>query len=102
MKKVYSKVNFDGKTTSIIDDYKQNSSEDYSERELHFPSVYIETSQSIINILEDDPFDYDIVNIDNRLLTVPEVLSLEFLLYVNHYYFFFLVIKTRFISVFNV
>ncbi|XP_047534346.1 cilia- and flagella-associated protein 61-like [Vanessa atalanta] len=82
--KTHSKVNFDRKSAmrKSFDHfyYRKQYSED-SERELNSPTPSTATNPSFVNyLLDDDPFDYEIVNIDNRLLTVPEVLSSEFLL----------------------
>ncbi|CAH0726953.1 unnamed protein product, partial [Brenthis ino] len=79
-KKSHSKVNFVRNITTQSDDYKHQYSEDYSERELRSSNISLNVSQSVANILEEEPFDYEIVNIDKRLLTVPEVLSCDFLL----------------------
>lgn len=80
-KKSHSKVNFVRNIiTTQSDDYKHQYSEDYSERELRSSNISLNVSQSVANILEEEPFDYEIVNIDKGLLTVPEVLSCDFLL----------------------
>nr|XP_034832777.1 cilia- and flagella-associated protein 61-like [Maniola hyperantus] len=79
-----SRVNFDhqAEPKERYDNFFSNqTSEDYSEKELISPVPSTLTSQSLANLLDDDPFDYEIVNIDNKLLNVPEVLSSEFLLY---------------------
>ncbi|CAH2090284.1 unnamed protein product [Euphydryas editha] len=80
--KSQSKVYFDHKSTmrQSFDHFYYNNSEDYSEREIHSPTHSIGTNLSVANLLDDDPFDYEIVNIDHRLLTVPDVLSCDFLL----------------------
>ncbi|XP_050344624.1 cilia- and flagella-associated protein 61-like [Nymphalis io] len=82
--KTHSKVNFDRKSAMrrSFDHfyYSKQYSED-SEREISSPTPSTATNLSFVNcLLEDDPFDYEIVNIDNRLLTVPQVLSYELLL----------------------
>ncbi|KAL0828898.1 hypothetical protein ABMA28_003801 [Loxostege sticticalis] len=58
--------------------YKHRHSDDYSDK------VYVEsprqsqvTGISITDLLEEDPFDYEIVNIDNELLAIPEALSCD-------------------------
>ncbi|XP_045451891.1 cilia- and flagella-associated protein 61-like [Melitaea cinxia] len=80
--KSQSKVYFDRKSAvrQSFDHFYYNNSEDYSEREIHSPTPSNTTNLSVANLLDDDPFDYEIVNIDHRLLTVPEVLSCDFLL----------------------
>lgn len=80
--KSQSKVYFDRKSAvrQSFDHFYYNNSEDYSEREIHSPTPSNATNLSVANLLDDDPFDYEIVNIDHRLLTVPEVLSCDFLL----------------------
>nr|XP_026494601.1 cilia- and flagella-associated protein 61-like [Vanessa tameamea] len=82
--KTHSKVNFDRKSAmrkSFDHFYYRNQYSEDSERELNSPTPSTATNPSFVNyLLDDDPFDYEIVNIDNRLLTVPEVLSSEFLL----------------------
>ncbi|CAH2258829.1 jg12557 [Pararge aegeria aegeria] len=76
-----SRVNFDcqaDKSRKRFDDffYKQTS-EDYSEKELMSPSPSMLTNRSVADLLDGDPFDYEIVNIDKVLLSVPEVLPSE-------------------------
>ncbi|XP_039757377.1 cilia- and flagella-associated protein 61-like [Pararge aegeria] len=75
------RVNFDcqaDKSRKRFDDffYKQTS-EDYSEKELMSPSPSMLTNRSVADLLDGDPFDYEIVNIDKVLLSVPEVLPSE-------------------------
>ncbi|XP_045773728.1 cilia- and flagella-associated protein 61-like isoform X4 [Maniola jurtina] len=78
-----SRVNFECQTEpkERFDNFFSNqTSEDYSEKELISSAPSALTCLSVTNLLDDDPFDYEIVNIDDKLLNVPEVLSSEFLL----------------------
>ncbi|KAJ0176178.1 hypothetical protein K1T71_008352 [Dendrolimus kikuchii] len=57
--------------------YRQQTSDDFSEKDslARTPS---QTTLSFTDILlEEDPFDYEIVNIDKSLLTIPEMVSLD-------------------------
>lgn len=56
---------------------REQPSDDYSDKiYIQSPDPSISTDFSITDyLLEDDPFDYDIVNIDTNLLTIPEVVS---------------------------
>ncbi|CAG9583144.1 unnamed protein product [Danaus chrysippus] len=76
-----SKVNFDseGMTKRSFEHfYYPNTSEDFSEKEINSPSLSVATNPSIMNFfLDDDAFEYEIVNIDKTLLTIPEGLSCD-------------------------
>ncbi|XP_052742289.1 cilia- and flagella-associated protein 61-like [Bicyclus anynana] len=75
-----SKVNFDCQhdaRDSFDHIFYKQTSEDYSEKDVS-PSPSVVIDPSVANLLDVDPFDYEIVNIDNILLNVPEVLSSEF------------------------
>ncbi|OWR42822.1 hypothetical protein KGM_211353 [Danaus plexippus plexippus] len=78
-----SKVNFDSEgiaKRSFEHFYYPNTSEDYSEKEINSPSLSVATNPSIMNFfLDDDAFEYEIVNIDKTLLTIPEGLSCDLL-----------------------
>ncbi|CAK1543044.1 unnamed protein product [Leptosia nina] len=79
-----SKVNFRRSSASVGRSFSslhrhQESSEDMSEKILLSPILSRRTS-FVEYLLEEDPFDYEIVNIDHKLLSVPEVLSQDFLL----------------------
>ncbi|XP_045500084.1 cilia- and flagella-associated protein 61-like [Colias croceus] len=53
------------------------TSDDYSDKVFITP---VQSHTTFVDcLLDEDPFDYEIVNIDHHLLTVPEVLSREFL-----------------------
>lgn len=58
--------------------YHQRTSDDFSERDF-LAKTPSQATLSFTNdfLLEDDPFDYEIVNIDKSLLTVPEMASLD-------------------------
>lgn len=72
--KTSSKVNFRRSSHYNIDNYLHQTSDELSEKILLSPIM--SQSPSFVNfLLEEDPFDYEIVNIDRNLLTVPQVLS---------------------------
>lgn len=68
-----SKVNFKryAKRNHSLDHniIKQNDSDDLSDRIFNFsPNLSQNALVSVANMLDDDPFDYDIVNIDQKWL----------------------------------
>lgn len=55
-------------------------SDDYSDKVFsNSPTVSQTTNMSMSMFLEDDPFDYDIVNIDVSLLTLAGTCSADFM-----------------------
>lgn len=61
-----------------LDHVMYNTSDDYSDRILmHSPTLSISDDLAMHVMLDEDPFDYDIVNIDVSLLTIGAFSSLE-------------------------
>ncbi|CAK1582874.1 unnamed protein product [Parnassius mnemosyne] len=56
--------------------FKKEISDDYSNKIYRTSTM---SNLSVANLLDEDPFDYEIVNIDSKLLTVPRVLSTDFM-----------------------
>nr|XP_049700690.1 cilia- and flagella-associated protein 61 [Helicoverpa armigera] len=64
-----SKVSFTGHAPNF-DHMIKSTSDDFSDRTVFSPRESDTTSlYSVVNLLDEDPFDYDIVNIDTTLLT---------------------------------
>ncbi|XP_052750264.1 cilia- and flagella-associated protein 61 [Galleria mellonella] len=78
--KMSSKVNFGhsiGERHSMEQLRNKTFSVDLSENYTTSPTQSQTTNYSVIDLLEGDTFDYDIINIDKKLLTVPDVNSFE-------------------------
>ncbi|CAG4996675.1 unnamed protein product [Parnassius apollo] len=60
--------------------FKKQISDDYNDKNYRLSTTMsIMSNISVANLLDEDPFDYEIVNIDTKLLTVPRVLSTDFM-----------------------
>lgn len=58
--------------------YKKENSDDYSTKFYAMsPTLSLVSNISVAHLLDEDPFDYDIVNIDTKLLTTPHVPSVD-------------------------
>lgn len=67
-----ARINMDSLVTRISEDYSVKKAESPTTSQASFKSTETLT-------LDDDPFDYEIVNIDKSLLSLSEALSCELL-----------------------
>ncbi|XP_059061704.1 cilia- and flagella-associated protein 61-like [Achroia grisella] len=76
-RKKSSKVNFNRRNSrrSMQELISTRFSDDMSDKMYADSPTQSQTSYSVIDLLEGDSFDYDIVNIDKSLLTIPEMQS---------------------------
>lgn len=58
--------------------HRKETSDDYSTKFYAMsPTLSLVSNISVAHLLDEDPFDYEIVNIDAKLLTAPHVPSVD-------------------------